>query len=322
MSELSTRLRQSDPALFWYEVGGAAALAVLGSILAPPLFILAGVMLAPLQILAVRRGTSALLYAGSGAAVIMLIISTAGADEGIQQIIGRAFHYWAILLIGALWLLNERRLLNMRAAYRLLISSGAAAVIAVPLMAPLLPQLEEFSLPQVDLEQQRELFETVIRAIWWPNSTLLLMFVLPVGAGWWLGTRWGARSIGLPSPIAHLQQFHVDPRLLWPSLVLAATALVAEFAGVPSLAQISWNILAVVMLLYALQGMGIAFSLVQRFNVGSMGRAGVLFALFMLMRGRGIVVPLTVLALLGASEMWVNYRRDGDGERDDQEQGD
>ena len=314
MSDLSKRLRQNDPTLFWYEVGAAVGLAVLGSLLAPPIFIWIGLMLAPLQILAVRRGTTALMYSGAATAVVLLVIAGVGAEGGVERVIARAFHYWAILLIAALWLLNERRLLNLRAAYRLVIASVVAALLAVPLMAPLVPQIEEFSLPQVDLEQQREVFEVVTRAIWWPNSTLLLMFVLPVGAGWWLGTRWGARSMGLPSPIANLQRFSVDPRLLWPALALAATALVAELAGAPTLAQVSWNVLAVAMFLYALQGLGIAFSLVNRFNVGSVGRAGVLFALFMLSRGRGIVLPLTVLALLGASEMWVNYRRRDGGD--------
>ena len=318
MSDLRTRLRQNDPALFWFEVGAAAGLAVLASLLAPPLFIWVGVMLAPLQILAVRRGVTALIYAGGAAAAILLIFGGGAVDAGVERAIAQGFQYWAILLIAALWLLDDRRVLNMRTAYRLVIASVAAAVIAVPLMAPLVPQLEQLSLPQVEIEQQRELFEGVARAIWWPNSTLLLMFVLPLGAGWWLGTRWGARSLGVASPIARLQQFQLDPRLLWPSLALAATALAAELAGSPTLAQIAWNVLAVGMFLYALQGLGIAFSLVRRFNLGSLGTAGLLFALFMLSRGGGIVLPLAALALLGASETWVDYRRHGDADSDEQ----
>jgi hypothetical protein len=321
MSDLKTRLLENDPRFFWAEVGAASAVAILTTYFQ----FLAPLAIVALQIVMIRRGATALAYAAAAGIAGLLLLLAAGGRELDALAEGRVIQtlatYSGIGLIGGLWLFNERRVLSARSPYRLVLVTLIVTAIAVPLLMRHSEQLEKVLLLNADEQIDQAAVVLWQRISWLPRTALLLGYMLPLAFGWWFGSSLGARSLGRPSPIAPLAYFRLDPWLIWPSLSLAAVALATELMGSRVLDDaaassqanllnlIAWNVLTMAMFLYALQGVAIVLALLVRLKVGQFGRPGIGLALFFMLQAGGLALPLTLLALVGASEIWVDYKR-------------
>ena len=320
------------PSRVWIEIGVVTAVALGLHLLAP------GLSLIPVQMLVVRHGRRPFNYV-----VILLLVlgalmelalngQPATGQEGLRYLRSIGVFLNAALL-GGLWLLNESRVLPYRNLLRILAATGAAGLIALPFFGtfagdpdfvptmsriladhPLFAQrsLDSGVAPEVGTQSIEQI--TMLMGQMLMRMALLFYMVYLIG-GWWLGSLWGARTLGMRSPIGRLFAFRVEPWFIWIALVSGAVVLADRaFGGIGVLSYVAWNILAIFLFLFGLQGIGVLQWLCLRYGVPGPMRVMIGVALvFMLFSNVFSLVPVLGLPLLGMAETWVDFKRPGPG---------
>ena len=325
-------INRGFPNRVWIEIGVFAAVSLGLHLLAPGVFL----FLIPLQVLAVRRGTSAFGYA------VLLLASLAAVVElatgGMRAALPAAESYLhnvqlflSAVLLGGLWLVNEPRVLPYRHLLRIIIVTGAAGLVAIPFIGGLMSD-PEFSRAMLEYVADQPLLRMNLNASAGldapqPNTAAIEQFATMIGeillrgvlflylvylvTAWWLGSLWGARTIGMRSPIGRLVAFRLEPWCIWAILLSGAVVLGDALLGeIGLLSYVGWNVFSVFLFLFALQGIGVLKWLYQRYNVPGPMRVMIGVALvFMLFRPVLTFVPVFGLPLLGISETWVDFKR-------------
>ena len=321
------------PNRVWIEIGVFAAVSLGLHLLAPGVFL----FLIPLQVLAVRRGRSAfgygvLLLALLAAVVEMAMRGMRGDLPAAEGYLHDIQLFLSAVLLGGLWLVNEPRLLPYRHLLRIIIVTGIAGLVAVPFIGgltsdpefapalrgyianqPLLRLGLDPSTAAVGMAQPSaatvDLFadtigEMLLRGV-------LFLYLVYLVAAWWLGSLWGARTVGMRSPIGRLVAFRLESWCIWAILLSGAVVLGdAVLDEIGMLSYVGWNVFIVFLFLFALQGIGVLQWLYRRYNVPTPMRVMIGVALvFMLFRPVLAFVPVFGLPLLGISEMWVDFKR-------------
>ena len=331
---------QSVPNRVWIEIGIFAAVAFGLYLLTPGVFL----FLIPLQMLAIRRGSSAFNLAALLLVLLAAVVelATAGwrndlpAEDDYLRNIGL---FLSALLLGGLWLVNQPRVLPYRNLLRILIATGAAGLVAVPFVGGLvsdpefLPTMREYIAgqpilrlgiapadasgmggnPTVTTEQINLFIDTVGTVL---LRGALFMYIVYLMAAWWLGSLWGARTIGIRSPIGRLLTFRLEPWSIWALLLSGAAVLGDALGDLGVLGYVGWNVFSVFLLLFGLQGIGVLQWLFRRYNVPGPMRVMIAVAMvFMLFRSVLTFIPVFGLPLLGLAETWVDFKRPKPGER-------
>ena len=327
---------QAAPNRIWIEIGVFTAVALGVYLLAPGVFL----FLIPLQVLAIRRGRQAF-----GHAVLLLVLlavlvemAMAGARAALpahERYLHQIGLFLSGLLLGGLWLLNEPRILPYRNVLRILVATGAAGLIAVPFVGHLLGDPEftvtmrhyiadqpilRMSLDQADLSESQaaalDLFVNTIGEVLLRGVCFLYLVYLVTA--WWLGSLWGARTVGRQSPIGRLLSFRLEPWCIWAVLLSGAGVLGdALVEDIGFLGYAAWNVFSVFLFLFGLQGIGVLQWLLRRYNVPGPMRVMIAVALvFMLFRPVLTYLPLFGLPLLGLSETWIDFKRPGPQQSD------
>ncbi len=325
---------RSLPNRIWIEIGVFAAVSLGLHLLAPGVFL----FLIPLQVLAVRRGSSAF---GFGVLLLFLLaalveMATAGARADLSPA-ERYLHdiqlFLSAVLLGGLWLINEPRVLPYRNLLRILIVTGAAGLVAVPFIGGLLSDPEfapamrgyvaeqpllRLSLSPSPPDSLNPAPPTAAALDQFANTIgevmlrgLMFLYLVYLVTAWWVGSLWGARSLGLRSPIGRLLGFRLEPWCIW-ALLLSGAAVAGDalLGDVGMLSYPGWNVFSVFLLLFALQGIGVLQWLFRRYNVPSTMRVLIGIALvFMLFRPVLTFIPVFGLPLLGISETWLDFKR-------------
>ena len=320
------------PNRVWIEIGVFAAVSLGLHLLAPGVFL----FLVPLQVLAVRRGTSAFGYAVLLlvllAAVVELAMSGARAElPAAENYLHNIQLFLSAVLLGGLWLVNESRVLPYRPLVRIIVATGLAGLVAIPFVAGLLgdpefaPAMRTYVADQPVLRMNLnpsaapdspppnlaavEQFATMIGEIMLRG--VLFLYLVYLVTAWWLGSLWGARTLGMRSPIGRLISFRLEPWCIWAILLSGAVVLGdALLLDAGLLSYGGWNVFSVFLFLFALQGIGVLQWLYRRYKVPGPMRVMIGVALvFMLFRPVLTFVPVFGLPLLGISETWVDFKR-------------
>ncbi len=324
----------------WIEIAVFTAVALGLHLLAPGVFL----FLVPLQMLAIRRGRSAFGYAVlllvlSGAVVELAMSGWRGTLPKGEDYLRDIGLFLATLLLGGLWLVNQPRVLPYRHLLRILVATGAAGLIAMPFIGGLMsdaefvPTMRDYIAGQpiirmgiapadapgmvagqaANLEAVDHLIDTVGRML---LRGILFLYLVYLMAAWWLGSLWGARTIGMRSPIGRLLTFRLEPWCVWALLLSGAMVLGDSLGDFGVLGYAGWNVFSVFLLLFALQGIGVLQWLFRRYNVPGPMRVMIGIAMvFMLFRSVLTFVPVFGLPLLGLSEIWVDFKRPMPGDR-------
>ncbi len=333
---------QSAPNRVWIEVGVFAAVALGLYLLTPGVFL----FLVPLQMLAIRRGSSAFNLAALLLVLLAAVVELAmagsrtdmPAEEGYLRNVGL---FLSALLLGGLWLVNQPRVLPYRNLLRILIATGAAGLVAVPFVGGLasdpefVPTMRDYiagqpilrlgiapadvpgasGAPTVTREQIDLFIDTVGTVL---LRGVLFVYMVYLMAAWWLGSLWGARTIGMRSPIGRLLTFRLEPWCIWALLLSGAAVLGDALGDLGVLGYVGWNVFSVFLLLFALQGIGVLQWLFRRYNVPGPMRVMIGVAMvFMLFRSVLTFIPVFGLPLLGLSETWIDFKRPKPGQQND-----
>ena len=333
---------QSVPNRLWIEVGVFAAVALGLYLLTPGVFL----FLVPLQMLAIRRGSSAFNLAALLLVLLAAVVELAmagwrtdmPAEEGYLRNIGL---FLSALLLGGLWLVNQPRVLPYRNLLRILIATGAAGLVAVPFVGGLasdpefVPTMRDYIADQPLLRlgiapsdvpgvsgapaltsEQIDLFIDTVGTVLLRG--VLFVYMVYLMAAWWLGSLWGARTIGMRSPIGRLLTFRLEPWCIWALLLSGAAVLGDALGDLGVLGYVGWNVFSVFLLLFALQGIGVLQWLFRRYNVPGPMRVMIGVAMvFMLFRSVLTFIPVFGLPLLGLSEIWIDFKRPKPGQQND-----
>ena len=331
---------QRVPNRVWIEIGIFSAVALGLYLLTPGVFL----FLIPLQVLAIRRGSSAFNLAALLLVLLAALVELAmagrrsdlPAEEDYLRNIGL---FLSALLLGGLWLVNQPRVLPYRSLLRILIATGAAGLIAVPFVGGLIsdaefvPTMRDYIAgqpllrlgiaptsapgvtggPAVSTEQIDLFIDTVGTVL---LRGILFLYMVYLMAAWWLGSLWGARTIGMRSPIGRLLTFRLEPWCIWALLASGAAVLGDALGDLGTLGYLGWNVFSVFLLLFALQGIGVLQWLFRRYNVPGPMRVMIAVAMvFMLFRSVLTFIPVFGLPLLGLAETWVDFKRPKPGEQ-------
>lgn len=109
-----------------------------------------------------------------------------------------------------------------------------------------------------------------------------------------------------------LLRFSVPDRLVWALLISWAGILLDSVVDLKFFGYLVWNAGLIMMFIYGLQGIGIIRYLFGKYNTPGGIRIlfGVVFVILLFWPGLNLIVMIGV-PLLGVSEIWIKYRKNG-----------
>lgn len=307
-----------DPALrAWAESTGAAAAAAL-LYLSGGLFLF---FLAPLGVIALRRGPQGYLVGAAGTLLLIGVIRGFQAGSALTPLLllGELSMPGGILLgFGTIPALQER----IRPwAYRFAVAVGIAALGALPVMvalgnapgfegvlqAQLVQVMQNLGAADPEIAAQmivEEAMEMVFRSF-------ALFFALIIGIGALLGRHLVSRFTSEEPYTPPVDRLAVPDDSIWPLLVGWALVALNALRGIGFLGYLGWNIALVFTLIFAVQGVAVAAALATRAGMSNRGRrlAGVGLLASLFIPGVNMAIALVIPAL-GVSELWVDYKRE------------
>jgi hypothetical protein len=305
----------------WIE---AAALSVLAAFLyQSAVFVF--VFLVPLAVLGYRRGTDWLGMAAlvtGGVVLATRITSLIRLDIEWDLAILLMEMLPPVAFLGGLYLLETQLLVGVRRVYRLLQAVLIAGAVSVPViiivsgssiaMDALRGQFEMLHsvLAPPEAEQAgrfgsvEELMRSVLDLL---LSTYLFAYTVVLAANWYLGRLIGARTRGR-QPF-RLRDYHLPDVFVWLLVGASGVALVSLVGDLGVIEHLAWNGLFIALFLYGGQGLGILWSLLDRWEVARGIRIGVgaSLAFLLLLPGANLLVVLG-LPGLGVAETWIHFR--------------
>ncbi|MFP4373715.1 MAG: DUF2232 domain-containing protein [Spirochaetaceae bacterium] len=307
----------------WIE---AAVLSVVSAFLyQSALFVF--VFLVPLAALGRRRGAD---WLGTAALVTGGVVAATRVTGLIRLDIEWDF---AILLmevlppaafLGGLYLLETRLLYGVRRLYRLI----QAILIVGAVSVPVILTVSSSSVAMDTLRQQFELLHTMLTGgetdparlgrfatvgammeavLDLLLSTYLFAYTVVLAGNWYLGQLIGARTQGEEG--FRIRDFRLPDIFVWVLVAASGAALVGLVGNAGVFEHLAWNALFVALFLYGVQGLGIVWSLLDRFEVARGIRVGVgaALAILLLVPGANMLVMLG-LPGLGVAETWIHFR--------------
>lgn len=289
--------------------------------------------LVPLQMLFEKgKNRSYVIICSVMTLYIIIVLFVQG--QGITVII----HLLALFQLGGLFFVNSKFLQIKRKLYRFLLATIIFSLLCIPIVilfeqSKVLQQgfskqvalLKEFaqqaSSRNLEGDNWQEIFGTESVESWLQLllenllSRISLYFLVSISFCWYLGKRF-SRKIRRKKGW-HLSSFKLPENFIWPLLLFWAVYLPGELLfpeGIKELGRL-WYIVSnsalVFLFLYIIQGMAIInFIIEQKLRKGR----GIMLVL--LISGGMLMITLlfnsalfVLLALLGVSELWINYRK-------------
>jgi hypothetical protein len=307
----------------WIE---AAALSVLSAFLYQSA-VLVFVFLVPLAVLGRRRGADWLGIAAlvtGGVVLATRITSLIRLDIEWDLAILLMEMLPPAAFLGGLYLLETRLLVGVRRVYRLI----QAVLITGAVSVPVILIVSSSSIAMEALQRQFELLHSMFTG---PEadparlgrfatpegmmaavldlllSTYLFAYSIVLAGNWYVGQLIGARTRGERG--FRMRDFRLPEIFVWALVLISAAALVSMVGNVGVFEHLSWNALFIVLFLYGAQGLGILWSLLDRYDISRGIRIGVgaALAILLLVPGANLLVMLG-LPGLGVAETWIHFR--------------
>jgi len=268
--------------------------------------------------------------------VVALVALRLGAREALYVILGALAGVMvvavpllggpatAVVLAVIVWLpvaglaLVLRQTVSMALALQVAVLLAGAVVIGIHGMIPdpaawwrdmLTSMIQQSQLDKTGLEQMGQILQRVAPYMTGiVASALMLSALLGLVAGrWWQSLLYNPGGFG-----AEFRALQLGSRVAYPGVVILATSL---FLG-GNLGAIATDLLVVLVIIYALQGLAVAHAIA--FAVGRSMRwlAWGLMLVYVLL---AILPPFVVIALagIGFADSWMNFRRYFDAKKPD-----
>jgi len=226
--------------------------------------------------------------------------------------------------LGGLYLLETRLLYGVRRLYRMI----QAVLIAGAVSVPVILLVSSSSVAMETLRQQFELLHTMFTGgesdparlgrfatvggmmeavLDLLLSTYLFAYTVVLAGNWYLGQLIGARTQGEEG--FRMRDFRLPDVFVWALVGSSGAALVSLAGNAGVFEHLAWNALFTALFLYGAQGLGILWSLLDRFEIARGIRigVGVALAILVLVPGANILVLLG-LPGLGVAETWIHFR--------------
>ena len=293
--------------------------------------------LIPLQVVRVRRGTGPFLLAAA-----LALVAIAGVRIALVggELTGAALPFLLLelavvlgMLAGLAWIqlpellgaAGRLRLPGGRVV-RLLLATAVVGLASVPMFR----YLDGSQAFNAGLQQLFEAATAVLNRLLDPTEgqatlrarevgamaravflrSYLLDYLLVLTFCWWVGSVLGARSLGRRPDIAPLAAFKPSEWLIWPLIAGLALVLLGLVTPIGPLELAGWNLMLVMLFVYGLAGLGILRFLLERFGAPRSMRMLAWIALVVMVFVPGANAAVAVLlAGLGVSETWLNYRK-------------
>lgn len=318
----------------WGRLLGTAALALV----LYELNVLFFLFLVPLQVILVRRGKGPYAAAAGltlvGIALLSLWRTSGLSSPGERVLLDLTEVVASGLFMVGIFLVTGGG--GQRRLFRMLISSGIAGLVSLPLLFALAESKGFAELihsqvqavvtlmkgsfaggtapARIDSLLNVDRLTVLVRQV--VLSNFLFGYFVVLAGSWRLASVFTYRvQSSRPHP---LSEFVVPEVLLWPVLVSWALVAAERISGISVLGYIGWNLGMIGAFLYALQGIGIVQFWLARYRV-SMGLRFILAAgivLLLVWPPTGILV-VVALPVLGISELWVRYRRGQAGQAEE-----
>ncbi len=126
---------------------------------------------------------------------------------------------------------------------------------------------------------------------------------------WWLGTVLGSRSLGRRPAITRIVDFRLPDSYIWPLIGALAAVLLSLVVRLGFLEILAWNVLLIMLFLYAIAGVGIIRFGLRRVKLPIGFRWLLILAIVILAFTPRINLAFLILVPgLGVSEIWLKYR--------------
>ncbi|MCX7026903.1 MAG: hypothetical protein NT061_05305 [Spirochaetes bacterium] len=292
-------------------------------------FLLSFAFLIPVQRSFASRGTkSGLIAAGSS-----LVCITAGQSFRLSSFGAFNFSLFLASSVPPLLFLAALSFVNMRLGrlglgMKILLASILLSIVAAPFVVKAtadqafidnmkfyISSVAESS--GIDKGSLNGVDEAIRSAITTLRSAFAPLLFWVLGFSWLTGSRLGARSSAKTpeereARIARLKlgNFKVPQAALWPTLASWALLLVVLAAKLGAIAQmLAWNLALCSASLYTVQGLGIIGYLSDRYPLARLARLLLpIVAILIVLNPMAGAVTLTILPLLGITEVWYPYR--------------
>ena len=312
----------------WIETSLAAVLSLIMSITGPLLLF----FMVPLQILAVRCGKKAFSYSAAGVFFGSLILKMAllpdMADSGSFII---AIMAMFLFLLSGLYAVNFT-MDNYRKILRFLVVTVVAGLCSIPVLYYLnsdrafnqimLDQLDSVLVMLNGASSENSIFGSVsaedmynLFKFYFLNSFLAMYFFL-LALTWWMGSRFGFRSMKAISRTPTIREFNVPEKLVWfffVPLTIVLLNVLLERKGMKIETGLFGfavsNSLYIMGTLYGLQGVSLVQFFMEKRNLnrGMKRMSGIFLIISFFIFPLNIIFAL-ILPGLGVSELWINYR--------------
>jgi len=299
--------------------------------------------LAPLQVLASRRGIRALVLGEAAFAAVFLAIRFWPTVFAEGHPLPDALAASEIVIVGVC--LMGMLVVNLPLARRprtlelLLVATAIAGAVLVPLgIAVSRSSAFQLAMDQLFSEVSRTLSAVVVpgqdsnasaffsqmvqparlRAM--TEETLLRSFLADylvlVSFSWWAGQAGGRRRTAFQdaAPGFRLSRFRLESWWLWPLILSGAVVLADLFLGLGArgltvLAYTGWNVGLALLFLFGLQGMAIVMFLFEKYRLPRILWFLLVVGIVVLAAspGAGIFIVL-IIPVLGISENWIRFR--------------
>ncbi len=309
--ELSSRARAG------WQVAGLVALAFVFCYVNVLFFL----FLIPMHVLYARRGRRVFLLSSLALLVCLGLaeyLPAAGSIGGRAAIAGSQVLLAAIFLAGLAIIAPDGK---TRRLYRLLAAAGVAALASLPLVVVVAREGGFHELVRREVEYAVALAKSshaLGDASAAPSVDSMTGFVEAICERGYLfaycallAGMWRLSLAFVPGGRREaLSRFAMPEALLWPVLAAWAIVLVDRFHGLGALGYAGWNAGLIGAFLYALQGVGVAQHLFERWRLprGIRLLAGLAVVVLLLLPETDLVV-LFALPIIGISELWINFGR-------------
>jgi hypothetical protein len=333
----------NDQRAYWLETGGLA----LASVLLFRFGLLGLVFLVPVQLVWIRRGEEAGLFASAGVLLgvaafkvvdLVRLRQQVGAGDVPEALVLLDLVFALGLLLGLFVMNSERAVVTggdgksriLTVGERMIAAIVAGALVYGPTLALLASGDAAARVISTQIELIRPLFEAagatteeiqlltqvVISALL--SGILFGYFLLLIG-NWWLGLQIAFRSrLSLPAgnPVMarqagyELTEFVLPAYMVWVLIAAWAGVLVSMLVELGAITYVVWNAAFVMLALYGVQGIAIVWYYLDRRKVDRGVRIAIAVGMVV-----GLLIPGLRMAVglglpgLGVSEMWIDYHR-------------
>ena len=303
----------------WAEAIGLSALAAFLYQSALLVF----VFLVPLEVLSRRRGADWLGMASVLTGLVILVsrivgLVRLGVDWDASILLMEMFA--PVTFLGGLYLLETRLIVGVRRLYRLVQAIMVVGAVSVPIIMLISSSDIAMQALRGQFEVLHDMFagdaagspelgrfatvdglmDAVITLL---LSTYLFAYALVLSANWYLGRLIAAKMLGVEP--YRLRRFYLPEPFIWAMVAASAGALLSVVAELGVFEHVAWNALFIVLLLYAAQGLGIMWSLLDRYEIAQAIRIGIAAGLVILLAIPGV----NMLVFLGLPGLGLGWRR-------------